>query len=126
MVSDFHYCLTNKWIPFVENGGKHPCNVTKFNTWSEQYGIENKCCFFWTSLLKHKIKPIMRVMRMASGRGKSHFNVSDFLQPFVNKEKSTARYPLDVFTGEAFYDRKEARDKTSFLPGMFMSKDEMN
>ena len=115
--SDFHFCLTNKWFQFVDKGKTHPCNTTSFNEWSTNYGIEDKCCFFWTSILKHKIKPIMRVMRMASGRGQSHFNFSDFIQPFLENENNTVRYPLDLYTRDAFHDGKEARDKTSFLPG---------
>ena len=116
-LSDFHYCLANKWFQFVEGKKTHPCNSTSSNTVGPTYGMEDKCCFFWTSILQHKIKPIMRVMRMASGRGQSHFNVSDFLQPFLEKENNTVRYPLDLYTWDAFYDGTEARDKTSFLPG---------
>ena len=31
------------------------------------------CCNFWTTFLGHDLKPIMRVMRMASGRGIINF-----------------------------------------------------
>lgn len=60
-------------------------------------------------------------MRMASGRGQSHFNVTDFLQPFVTN-LDLIRYPLNINTTDAYYvdseigDLTEARDKTSFLP----------
>ena len=66
---------------------------------------------------------------MASGRGQSHFNVKDFLQPFM-KNLQLVRYPLNVNTSNNYYatpsyfysdawvyeEEKEARDKTSFLP----------
>ena len=50
-------------------------------------------------------------MRMASGRGQSHFNVNDFLQPFM-KNQGFVRYPMNVNTSNNYYrDEKEARDK---------------
>ena len=55
-------------------------------------------------------------MRMASGRGQSHFNVNDFLQPFMINQ-GLVHYPMNVNTSNDYYrDEKEARDKTSFLP----------
>ena len=59
---------------------------------------------------------------MASGRGQSHFNVNDFLQPFM-KNQGLVRYPMNVNTSNDYYrDEKEARDKTSFLPNCGYSK----
>ena len=56
---------------------------------------------------------------MASGRGQSHFNVKDFLGPFM-KNLQLVRYPLNVNTSNNYYntgyEEEEARDKTSFLP----------
>ena len=56
-------------------------------------------------------------MRMATGRGQSHFNVTDFLQPFM-KNLELVRYPMNVNTSNNYYDdnEEEALDKTSFLP----------
>ena len=56
-------------------------------------------------------------MRMASGRGQSHFNVTDFLQPFM-ENLELVRYPMNVNTSNNYYDdnEEEALDKTSFLP----------
>ena len=54
-------------------------------------------------------------MRMASGRGQSHFNVTDFLQPFM-KNLELVRYPMNVNTSNKYYNEEEALDKTSFLP----------
>ena len=62
----------------MESGKNHPCNSSTFNSWSTTYGIENKCCHFWTSILKHKIVPIMRVMRMASGRGQEYDQIEQW------------------------------------------------
>ena len=90
-MSDFHSCYTNKWHHFIQKKKSHPCKNSTFNTWSTTYGTENKCCHFWTSILQHKLKPIMRVMRMASGRGQSHFNVSDFIQPFLEHTEDIVR-----------------------------------
>ena len=45
---------------------------------------------------------------MASGRGQSHFNVNDFLQPFM-KNQGLVRYPMNVNTSNDYYrDEKEA------------------
>ena len=53
----------------------------------------------------------MKIMRMATGRGKSHFNITDFLQPFVEHE-NLVRYPfLNIDE-----DHQIIRDKTSYLP----------
>ena len=56
-------------------------------------------------------------MRMATGRGQSHFNVTDFLQPFM-KNLELVRYPMNVNTNNKYYNdnEEEALDKTSFLP----------
>ena len=56
-------------------------------------------------------------MRMASGRGQSHFNVTDFLQPIM-ENLELVRYPMNVNTSNNYYDdnEEEALDKTSFLP----------
>ena len=54
---------------------------------------------------------------MASGRGQSHFNVTDFLQPIM-ENLELVRYPMNVNTSNNYYDdnEEEALDKTSFLP----------
>ena len=54
---------------------------------------------------------------MATGRGQSHFNVTDFLQPFL-KNLELVRYPMNVNTSNKYYNdnEEEALDKTSFLP----------
>jgi hypothetical protein len=59
----------------------------------------------------------MKVMRMASGRGQSHFNFSDFLQPFLNN-MDVVKYPLNMNMSEHYYplEQDEVRDKTSYLP----------
>ena len=56
-------------------------------------------------------------MRMATGRGQSHFNVTDFLQPFM-ENLELVRYPMNVNTSNNYYNDndEEALDKTSFLP----------
>ena len=56
-------------------------------------------------------------MRMATGRGQSHFNVTDFLQPFM-KNLELVRYPMNDNTSNNYYNDvgEEALDKTSFLP----------
>ena len=58
----------------------------------------------------------MKVMRMASGRGQSHFNISDFLEPFINETK--LRYPMNLNDPDSYYPYKtdEVRDKMSYLP----------
>ena len=58
----------------------------------------------------------MKVMRMASGRGQSHFNISDFLEPFINETK--VRYPMNINDQNSYYPNStdDVRDKMSFLP----------
>ena len=77
----------------------------------------SNCCHFWSSSLDHNLTPIMKVMRMASGRGQSHFNFSDFLQPFLNN-MDVVKYPLNMNMSEHYYplEHDEVRDKTSYLP----------
>ena len=71
--------------------------------------IKNPCCNFWTNVLQNKLRPIMTVMRMASGRGRSHFNVTDLMQPLV-KHMKLARYPLKTYSNSLI------KDKMSYLP----------
>ena len=54
---------------------------------------------------------------MASGRGQSHFNVTDFLQPFLDNLE-LIRYPLNLNTQNTYYKEKSAieRDMMSYLP----------
>ena len=52
---------------------------------------------------------------MASGRGQSHFNVTDFLEPFLQNLEQV-RYPLNHNTSNAYYKMDEALDRTSHLP----------
>ena len=52
---------------------------------------------------------------MASGRGQSHFNVTDFFIPFL-KNLELVRYPLDLNTTNTYYKEKLARDMVSYLP----------
>ena len=59
----------------------------------------------------------MKVMRMATGRGKSHFNITDFLQPFF-ENKNLMRYPFLTIDE----DRQIIRDKTSYLPACTYSE----
>ena len=54
-------------------------------------------------------------MRMASGRGQSHFNVTDFLQPFLDNLELN-HYPLNLNTTNTYYVEKLARDMVSYLP----------
>ena len=77
----------------------------------------SNCCHFWSRSIDHNLTPIMKVMRMASGRGQSHFNISDFLQPFLNN-MDVAKYPLNMNTSVHYYPVKqdEVRDKRSYIP----------
>ena len=56
-------------------------------------------------------------MRMATGRGKSHFNITDFLQPFF-ENKNLMRYPFLTIDE----DHQIIRDKTSYLPACTYSE----
>ena len=53
----------------------------------------------------------MRVMRMALGRGQSHFNLTDFLLPFF-KRLDLVKYPLKTVKPH----QDIIRDKLSYLP----------
>ena len=67
------------------------------------------CCNFWTQSLQNNLKPIMMVMKMASRRGQSHFNTTEFIKPFASQMNIT-RYPLKI------KDPVMMRDKSSYLP----------
>ena len=56
-------------------------------------------------------------MRMASGRGQSHFNVCDFLQPFF-ENLELIRYPFNLNNKKSYYKEKSKmeRDMMSYLP----------
>ena len=104
---------------------KHPCAVDMATEWYSQN--KSICCHYWTTLLQHELKPIMKVMRMASGRGQSHFNGTDFLQPFKEK-MDLLKYPMNVNTKDSYYpaETEEFRDKMSFLPAcIYSSKSKM-
>jgi len=53
----------------------------------------------------------MTVMRMALGRGQSHFNLTDFLLPFF-KRLDLVKYPLKTVKPH----QAIIRDKLSYLP----------
>ena len=97
----------------------HPCNMDLDKQWYNKNA--STCCHFWSSSLEHKLTPIMKVMRMASGRGQSHFNISDFLQPFLNN-MDLVKYPLNKNTSVSYYPVKqdEVRDKMSYIPACIM------
>ena len=93
----------------------HPCNIDQAGA-----GLKMKssnCCHYWSSSLDHNLTPLMKVMRMASGRGQSHLNISDFLQPFLN-DMEVVKYPLKQNTSEHYYtyEQDEVRDKMSYIP----------
>ena len=52
------------------------------------------------------------VMKMASRRGQSHFNTTEFIQPFATQMNIT-RYPLKIKTSQ----KVMMRDKASYIPG---------
>ena len=83
-----HACYQNHWKKFLLGNGSHPCsNSTSAN--SNNLG----CCHFWTASLQNNLMAIMKVMRMASGRGNSHFNIDYFLKPFLDNQ-DLLRYQL--------------------------------
>ena len=108
------------WKRFL-HGDEHP--YCKNN---ETEGFRNNCCHMWTSILQHRLKPIMKVMRMASGRGQSHFNVTDLLGPFF-ENLDLVRFSFNVNGSNSFYpeypQNPEATDKTSFIPACKYSYD---
>ena len=96
-----------------------------------QCTTSTKCCHYWTSLLQHQLIPIMKVMRMAIGRGQSHFNVSDFLQPFVANEDKIHYKLENISAVNSYYYYPQtlngvARDTKSFLPACDYAKRKMN
>ena len=72
-------------------------------------------------------------MRMAIGRGQSHFNVSDFLQPFVENEDMISYKLENMSASNAYYHNSDpsmmngvARDENSFLPACDYSNRNIN
>jgi hypothetical protein len=93
----------------------HPCNIDQDGNALKMNS--SNCCHFWSSSLDHNRTPLMKVMRMATGRGQSHLNISDFLQPFLNNME-VVKYPLKQNTSGHYYpyEQDEVKDKTSYLP----------
>ena len=106
-----HACHENGWKKFHSGNSLHPCET---NETMDNYDMN--CCNFWTGFLRNNLKPIMKVMRMASGRGNSHFNLTDFLRPFLENSK-LIRYSMNPMD-----EKDEIRDETSFLPACTYSK----
>ena len=110
------HCAALKKDPELTNNNKDCYN----GIWS-QNGIKNypckvgqeqdQCCNYWSKQLGHKLKPIMKIMRMAIGRGISHLNLTDFLTPFIEKP-SIVRYKMQSIST----DDGQIRDLTSYLP----------
>ena len=71
-------CFEDSWKLFMEGSAQHPCKEGKEN---------KKCCHYWTRQMNFNLKAIMLVMRMAIGRGLSHFNVTDFMLPFYEQKE---------------------------------------
>ena len=97
-------CL-DAWYSFMNENKTHPCET------------KPKCCNIWPKIMKNSHLPIMRVMRMASMRGQSHYKFEDFLQPFIqNNEKM--KYPVNINLSLTYAEivSKEVRDEVSILP----------
>ena len=99
----FHQCFVNYWREYLKDGKIHPCDKSPF------------CCHFWTKSMNNNLRSIMQVMRMAIGRGKSHFNVTNFLQPYL-KDSKYLKYPLNIDTIRKFYNNDLVEDKNSYIP----------
>ena len=102
---DFFMCYNELWQRYIEDNDVHPCNST------DSY-LKSKCCHYWTTLLNHRLDPIMKVMRIAMGRGRSHLNISELLDPFY---KTGIFKPVE----EMMRNKKLSDiqwDKTSYIP----------
>ena len=105
-----HACYKAGWKTFLSKNSLHPCETNE-----TMHSSHINCCHFWTGFLRNKLKPIMKVMRMASGRGNSHFNLTDFLQPFLENSE-LVKYSMNPID-----EKDEIRDLTSFLPACIYS-----
>ena len=100
----FHGC----YLPIMEaNLTNHPCN-------SDNSELK-RCCNLWSNMIYQELLPIMKVMRMATGRGQSHFYVSDLLRQ-ASKSENVLRYPLDYLSDTSYYNKDPYEDSMSFLP----------
>ena len=87
--------------------------LAEMGVFQKNMSMDNQPCFnFWTQSLQNNLKPIMMVMRIASRRGQSHFNTTEFVQPFAAQMNIT-RYTLKTKSSRNVM----MRDKVSYLPG---------
>ena len=66
----------------------------------EEELTKDSCCHFWTNKIGHNLEAIMKVMRFASGRGKSMLKISDFLKRILESND----YPVANVTYQESLD----------------------
>ena len=62
--------------------------------------MKDNCCNFWTNKLGHNLEAIMKVMKFASGRGKSTLKISDLLKRIFESND----YPVANVTDQESLD----------------------
>ena len=91
----------NVWNAYSvdQTGKKHPC--------------EEDCCNKGPKSMGNNLEAIMRVMRIARGRGKARFNLTEILQKVINDEEM--RHPIR-FRKEDLEERKSIKDANAVIP----------
>ena len=76
--------------------------------------MQDNCCHFWTNKLGHNLEAIMKVMRFASGRGKSMLKIGAFLKKIIESNdypvaNVTVQESLDLYAQIPWCDYKKQK-----------------
>ncbi len=69
--SSYHHCVTI-WNEYIYKGQEHPCERND--------NPSNPCCHFWTKIMDQNLELIMKVMKVATGRGQNLIDIWNILE----------------------------------------------
>ena len=91
-----------QWNQYVKGKMAHPC---------EKNDTVPFCCHAWSKLLGHDLTPIMRIMRLASRRGRPMMNNQE-IQSLMNS--TINKFPVNPI-GVGHYLKDVSKDPTSII-----------
>ena len=114
--------------PYVDDDGDNTDNIKNFFFYSQcqehsydkgKFHFKEDNYTFWTSLLNHKLEPIMHIMRMANGRGKSHYNQLDFISSLLENIKADEQFIVPNISqlSETIVDMKSFIPSCKYIKG---------
>ena len=88
-------------------------NAYSVDQTSKKHPCEEDCCNKGPKSMGNNLEAIMRVMRIARGRGKARFNLTEILQNVINDEEM--RYPIR-FRKEDLDEHESIKDANAVIP----------